>query len=160
MIENVPDELPKVTQQSNLDVIKISATAASHSIAERQKKFKFARILDATRPVLDFSQRVPNPAHQWPFRLDPFQEQAVLCLERHDSVMVAAHTSAGKTVVAEYAIALALKHVTRVIYTSPVKALSNQKYRDFKETFGDVGLLTGSSKDRVFSFILIYEQTW
>uniref|UniRef100_A0A674BHH2 SKI2 subunit of superkiller complex n=1 Tax=Salmo trutta TaxID=8032 RepID=A0A674BHH2_SALTR len=64
-------------------------------------------------------------------------------LEAHDSVFVAAHTSAGKTVVAEYAIALSQKHMTRTIYTSPIKALSNQKFRDFKTTFGDVGLLTG-----------------
>jgi antiviral helicase SKI2 len=80
-----------------------------------------------------------------------------------DSVFVAAHTSAGKTVVAEYAIALAEKHMTRyvsvlsnlflwlkkcissAIYTSPIKALSNQKFRDFKQTFSSssVGILTG-----------------
>ena len=50
---------------------------------------------------------------QWPFELDPFQKQAILHLERHESVFVAAHTSAGKTVVAEYAIALSLQHLTR-----------------------------------------------
>ena len=50
---------------------------------------------------------------QWPFELDIFQKQAVLHLENHDNVFVAAHTSAGKTVVAEYAIALSLKHMTR-----------------------------------------------
>jgi Lhr-like helicase len=44
-----------------------------------------------------------------------------------ENVFVAAHTSAGKTVVAEYAIALSLRHMTRVVYTSPIKALSNQK---------------------------------
>ena len=66
-----------------------------------------------------------------------------MCLERHDNVFVAAHTSAGKTVVAEYAIALSMKHMTRTIYTSPIKALSNQKFRDFRLTFGDVGLVTG-----------------
>ena len=51
---------------------------------------------------------------QWPFELDVFQKQAILCLERHDNVFVAAHTSAGKTVVAEYAIALSMKHMTRL----------------------------------------------
>lgn len=56
---------------------------------------------------------------------------------------MSAHTSAGKTVVAEYAIALSQRHMTRTIYTSPIKALSNQKYRDFKKTFQDVGLITG-----------------
>ncbi|KAH0630499.1 hypothetical protein JD844_013565, partial [Phrynosoma platyrhinos] len=79
----------------------------------------------------------------WSFEPDVFQKQAILHLEKHDSVFVAAHTSAGKTVVAEYAIALSQKHMTRTIYTSPIKALSNQKFRDFKNTFGDVGLLTG-----------------
>lgn len=82
-------------------------------------------------------------------------------MEQGDSVFVAAHTSAGKTVVAEYAISLAEKHMTRfvkkdfllqpysfscrAIYTSPIKALSNQKFRDFKQTFSSssVGILTG-----------------
>lgn len=57
--------------------------------------------------------------------------------------MVAAHTSAGKTAVAEYAIALSRRHMTKTIYTSPIKSLSNQKYRDFKLKFGDVGVVTG-----------------
>lgn len=66
-------------------------------------------------------------------------------MEVGDSVFVAAHTSAGKTVVAEYAIALAQRHMTRAIYTSPIKALSNQKFRDFQRTFdpAEVGILTG-----------------
>lgn len=59
------------------------------------------------------------------------------------SVLVAAHTSAGKTVVAQYAIAKAIKNKQRVIYTSPIKALSNQKYRELEEEFKDVGLMTG-----------------
>jgi ATP-dependent RNA helicase DOB1 len=58
-------------------------------------------------------------------------------------VLVSAHTSAGKTVVALYAIAMALRDKQRVIYTSPIKALSNQKYRDLFEEFNDVGLMTG-----------------
>jgi ATP-dependent RNA helicase DOB1 len=67
----------------------------------------------------------------------------VECLERQESVLVAAHTSAGKTAVAEYAIAMALANNQRVIYTSPIKALSNQKFRQLEEEFGDVGLMTG-----------------
>ncbi|KAF2350408.1 DEAD/DEAH box helicase domain, partial [Trinorchestia longiramus] len=70
-------------------------------------------------------------------------KQAIVHLEQQNCVFVAAHTSAGKTVVAEYSIALALKHMTRAIYTSPIKALSNQKFRDLKVKFNDVGLLTG-----------------
>ena len=83
------------------------------------------------------------PARTWPFKLDPFQQVSIASIERGESVLVSAHTSAGKTVVAEYAIAQSLKNNQRVIYTSPIKALSNQKYREFTAEFGDVGLMTG-----------------
>lgn len=84
-----------------------------------------------------------KPAKEFPFTLDPFQSEAIKCLDNGESVMVSAHTSAGKTVVALYAIAMSLQNKQRVIYTSPIKALSNQKYREFKEEFSDVGLMTG-----------------
>ncbi|CAN0091955.1 unnamed protein product, partial [Ectocarpus sp. 13 AM-2016] len=102
-------------------------------------KWAVTELLD----VSDFDALVPRPAHRFPFTLDGFQKQAVARLERAECVFVSAHTSAGKTVVAEYAIAMAQQHMTRAIYTSPIKALSNQKYRDFKTRFGDVGLITG-----------------
>ena len=86
---------------------------------------------------------VENPIRTWPFQLDPFQELSIACIHRNESVLVSAHTSAGKTVVAEYAIAQCLKNNQRVIYTSPIKALSNQKYREFAAEFHDVGLMTG-----------------
>ena len=88
-------------------------------------------------------QKPGPPAREFPFKLDPFQQTAISALEAGDSVLVAAHTSAGKTVVAEYAFAMALRDNQRVIYTSPLKALSNQKYRELHEEFGDVGLMTG-----------------
>ncbi|XP_061427572.1 superkiller complex protein 2-like [Lethenteron reissneri] len=109
----------------------------------KEEEERWAIPLDVSTPVPDFHKRVPNPAFKWPFELDTFQKQAILRLENHESVFVAAHTSAGKTVVAEYAIALSQRNMTRTIYTSPIKALSNQKFRDFKATFKDVGLLTG-----------------
>lgn len=117
-----------------------------------------------------------KPAKEFNFQLDPFQCEAIKCLDNGESVMVrlisscevwvldhviilclkklffstffffeqvSAHTSAGKTVVALYAIAMSLRDNQRVIYTSPIKALSNQKYREFKEEFSDVGLMTG-----------------
>ncbi|KAJ5907826.1 hypothetical protein N7495_000508 [Penicillium taxi] len=84
-----------------------------------------------------------EPAKTYSFPLDPFQQLAVNAIERNESVLVSAHTSAGKTVCAEYAIAQSLKEGQRVIYTSPIKALSNQKYREFAAEFGDVGLMTG-----------------
>jgi len=87
-------------------------------------------------------------AKKYDFALDPFQLTSIAVLERDESVMVAAHTSAGKTVVAEYAIAMAFRDKQKVIYTSPLKALSNQKFRELTEEFGgedgaEVGLMTG-----------------
>ncbi|XP_033354866.1 exosome RNA helicase MTR4 [Bombus vosnesenskii] len=84
-----------------------------------------------------------KPAKEYKFVLDPFQKEAILCIENNQSVLVSAHTSAGKTVVAEYAIACSLRDKQRVIYTTPIKALSNQKYREFFEEFEDAGLVTG-----------------
>ena len=92
---------------------------------------------------LNQHRRPEKPAREWPFKLDPFQEVSIASIERNESVLVSAHTSAGKTVVAEYAIAQCLKNNQRIIYTSPIKALSNQKYREFSAEFGDVGLMTG-----------------
>lgn len=89
------------------------------------------------------SSSASAPAKEFPFTLDPFQSESINCLENGESVMVSAHTSAGKTVVALYAIAMSLRNKQRVIYTSPIKALSNQKYREFKQEFSDVGLMTG-----------------
>ncbi|ONK68040.1 uncharacterized protein A4U43_C05F6660 [Asparagus officinalis] len=84
-----------------------------------------------------------NMAKCYEFELDPFQSVSVACLERNESVLVSAHTSAGKTAVAEYAIAMSFRDKQRVIYTSPLKALSNQKYRELSHEFTDVGLMTG-----------------
>uniref|UniRef100_V5H1W4 Putative cytoplasmic exosomal rna helicase ski2 dead-box superfamily n=1 Tax=Ixodes ricinus TaxID=34613 RepID=V5H1W4_IXORI len=84
-----------------------------------------------------------STAREYPFILDPFQKEAILCLENNQSVLVSAHTSAGKTVVAEYAISLGFREKQRVIYTTPIKALSNQKFREFTDDFKDVGLMTG-----------------
>ncbi|KAI5150315.1 ATP-dependent RNA helicase DOB1, partial [Enteropsectra breve] len=88
--------------------------------------------------------RIPKcDAKTYKFELDTFQQLSLCAIERDESIMVSAHTSCGKTVVAEYAIAQSMKNSQRVIYTSPIKALSNQKYRELCEEFKDVGLMTG-----------------
>lgn len=142
-IQRVPlddslDESLLNVEQSSAKVLKIGETGSNASTSA-----EWAEILDVSKPVADFYTRIPDMAHKYPFELDIFQKQAIIKLEEHNHVFVAAHTSAGKTVVAEYAIALSKKHMTKTIYTSPIKALSNQKYRDFKTTFEDVGLITG-----------------
>jgi ATP-dependent RNA helicase HelY len=79
--------------------------------------------------------------------LDPFQERALDALDAGSSVLVAAPTGSGKTIVAEYAIHRALAEGGKVFYTTPLKALSNQKYGDFARAYGRhrVGLLTGDN---------------
>jgi superfamily II RNA helicase len=79
------------------------------------------------------------------FQLDPFQLQAIEWIEKEHSLLVSAPTGSGKTLIAEKAIEKALSRGEQVIYTAPIKALSNQKFRDFQEHFGadTVGILTG-----------------
>ncbi|MDQ2669525.1 MAG: DEAD/DEAH box helicase [Gemmatimonadota bacterium] len=87
------------------------------------------------------------------FRLDPFQLAACRALEDGRSVLVAAPTGAGKTIVGEFAVHLAMRdrddprHPAKAFYTTPMKALSNQKFRELKAVYGadDVGLLTGDT---------------
>ncbi len=77
-------------------------------------------------------------------QLDRFQEEAIAAINRDTSVIVTAPTGAGKTVIAEYAVEKCLQENRRVIYTAPIKALSNQKYRDFYAEYGDkIGIVTG-----------------
>jgi ATP-dependent RNA helicase HelY len=80
-----------------------------------------------------------------PYQLDDFQLEAIRALANRHSVLVAAPTGTGKTVIGEFGIFMARKYNTRAIYTTPIKALSNQKFRDFRARWGDdeVGLLTG-----------------
>jgi ATP-dependent RNA helicase HelY len=84
---------------------------------------------------------------RYPFGLDRFQTESFDALDRGDHVVVAVPTGSGKTVVAEYGIELTRRHGRRAFYTAPVKALSNQKYRDLVDIHGEeaVGLLTGDN---------------
>lgn len=87
----------------------------------------------------------PAPRSFRGLRLFPFQQRAIEAIFSGRSVVVAAPTGAGKTLVADFAIEQALGQDRRVVYTSPIKALSNQKYRDFRAQYGEtrVGLMTG-----------------
>ena len=77
-------------------------------------------------------------------QLDEFQEDAIAAINRDNSVIVTAPTGAGKTVIAEYAVEKCIQENHRVIYTAPIKALSNQKYRDFYAEYGEkIGIVTG-----------------
>jgi ATP-dependent RNA helicase HelY len=84
---------------------------------------------------------------RYPFELDPFQLRAIGALDEGRSVLVAAPTGSGKTVVAEHAVARALTEGGKAFYTTPIKALSNQKFADLARVHGadNVGLLTGDN---------------
>lgn len=79
------------------------------------------------------------------FQLDPFQQKAIEWIEKETSLLISAPTGSGKTLIAEAAIEKALARQESVVYTAPIKALSNQKFRDFQARFGTdtVGILTG-----------------
>ncbi|KAF2097937.1 antiviral helicase [Rhizodiscina lignyota] len=156
-----PEEDEEPSSEEDIDAllpVEFPALAPRGQLAAssaRRGGREWAHMVDINRDITNFRELVPDMAREWPFELDTFQKEAVYHLENGDSVFVAAHTSAGKTVVAEYAIALAAKHMTKAIYTSPIKALSNQKFRDFRNTFDDVGILTGDVQIRPEASCLI-----
>ncbi len=122
----------KVTEREDGSRVKTFSVRPAESIAENSHYSGVSAFATTSKP-----------AKTYPFELDMFQETAIGYIEKGESVLVSAHTSAGKTAVAEYAIAKSLRDGQRVIYTSPIKALSNQKYRDLQAEFSDVGLMTG-----------------
>ncbi len=105
----------------------------------------------------DTEAEISTFAARYPFPLDPFQVEAITHLAEGRSVMVAAPTGTGKTLVAEYAIWCAQRSNQRVIYTTPLKALSNQKYRDLRALYGfdAVGLVTGDIVEHSRASIVI-----
>src|SRR5215208_3197298 len=97
--------------------------------------------MDAESPIERFRARFSFP-------LDDFQLEAIRAIQDGQSVIVSAPTGAGKTLVAEFAIQVALEQGKRVAYTTPLKALSNQKFADFTRAYGadTLGILTGDVK--------------
>ena len=86
---------------------------------------------------------------KYPFPLSNFQKYAIEAIEKDHHVLIGAHTGSGKSLPAEYAIEKFASMGKKIIYTTPIKALSNQKYNDFTEKFGDkysFGILTGDIK--------------
>ena len=106
----------------------------------RQKKYTGRFCL----PKRAKSGFIPNLCYNSPMRYDRFQQEAIDCIKGGHSVIVSAPTGAGKTAIAEYVIEECLALGKGVIYTAPIKALSNQKFRDFQHTYQDkIGILTG-----------------
>jgi superfamily II RNA helicase len=94
---------------------------------------------------------------QFPFKLSPFQIEANESISKGENVLVTAHTGSGKTVPAEYAIQYFTNRGKKVIYCSPIKALSNQKLSEFQEKFPNIsfGVMTGDVKSNSTAQVLI-----
>ncbi|MCP9263772.1 Superkiller viralicidic activity 2-like 2 [Dirofilaria immitis] len=133
-IETITEELHGLAShpRNNIKVVETEGNC-SHEI-----------VLPPNMEYVPLKPRTTVPAKMYEFQLDSFQREAITCIDNSHSVLVSAHTSAGKTVVALYAIAMSLRDKQRVIYTSPIKALSNQKYRELEEEFG-ASLMTGDN---------------
>ena len=97
------------------------------------------------------------PEVTFPFELSPFQVDAIEAIKKGDHCLVTAHTGSGKTVPAEFAIQYFTALGKRVIYTSPIKALSNQKLHDFREKYPHIsfGIVTGDIEDNKEAQVLI-----
>ena len=111
-----------------------------------------AEALSPAEAYVRFRKRQSSPllaafADGYPFALDDYQREACGQLEAGSGVLVAAPTGAGKTIVGEFAVFLALRTGRKCFYTTPIKALSNQKYADLMRRHGtsNVGLLTGDT---------------
>ncbi|XP_054809486.1 DExH-box ATP-dependent RNA helicase DExH15 chloroplastic [Prosopis cineraria] len=116
----------------------------------RHEVFKWQRVEKLRNEVREFGEEiidVDELASVYDFRIDKFQRLAIQAFLRGSSVVVSAPTSSGKTLIAEAAGVATVARGRRIFYTTPLKALSNQKFREFRETFGEsyVGLLTGDS---------------
>ena len=89
------------------------------------------KILEEQKEEPEIPKEILN---QWPFELSPFQKFAIAGLLNNKHVLVSAHTGSGKTLPAEFAIKWFTSKGFRVIYTSPIKALTNQKFNSFYHT--------------------------
>ncbi|WOL06650.1 DExH-box ATP-dependent RNA helicase DExH15 chloroplastic isoform X1 [Canna indica] len=118
------------------------STKLKEPMWERVAKL-LAEARDFGEEIIDYEEL----AGTYDFPIDKFQQLAIQAFLRGSSVVVSAPTSSGKTLIAEAAAIATVARGRRLFYTTPLKALSNQKFRDFRSTFGDtyVGLLTGDS---------------
>ncbi|KAK8643543.1 hypothetical protein V6N13_012834 [Hibiscus sabdariffa] len=142
--EDVSGEDSDDVQQSE-DEDEISA-----DLSIRKKESTWQRVERLCNLVTELGEEmidVDALADIYDFRIDKFQRIAIEAFLRGSSVVVSAPTSSGKTLIAEAAAVATVARRRRLFYTTPLKALSNQKFRQFRETFGDnnVGLLTGDS---------------
>ncbi|ESQ28215.1 hypothetical protein EUTSA_v10018027mg [Eutrema salsugineum] len=142
------DDITDETRNSD-DEAEFSVDLPAES-ARQRVEFRWQRVEKLRSLVRDFGVEmidIDELVSIYDFRIDKFQRLAIEAFLRGSSVVVSAPTSSGKTLIAEAAAVATVARGRRLFYTTPLKALSNQKFREFRETFGDdnVGLLTGDS---------------
>uniref|UniRef100_M8C8Y0 DEAD-box ATP-dependent RNA helicase ISE2, chloroplastic n=1 Tax=Aegilops tauschii TaxID=37682 RepID=M8C8Y0_AEGTA len=132
-------------------------TAERRQRSEQYKSQQVAKLVAEVREFGDDIIDYNELAGIYDFPIDKFQRLAIQAFLRGSSVVVSAPTSSGKTLIAEAAAVATVARGRRLFYTTPLKALSNQKFREFRSTFGDhnVGLLTGDSAINKDAQILI-----
>ncbi|XP_047324710.1 DExH-box ATP-dependent RNA helicase DExH15 chloroplastic [Impatiens glandulifera] len=160
--EEVVGEASDETERSGDDVDSLTEDEDRDSSGgnSRLKEFRWQRVERIRNEVKEYGEEiidVEELASVYDFRIDKFQRLAIQAFLRGSSVVVSAPTSGGKTLIAEAAAVATVARGKRIFYTTPLKALSNQKFREFRETFGDndVGLLTGDSAVNKDAQILI-----
>ncbi|KAJ8760898.1 hypothetical protein K2173_021936 [Erythroxylum novogranatense] len=146
--EVAAEEYGDVLAELSEDETELSVDAREVSAwREESKRRRVERLCTVVKEFGDEIIDVDELASIYDFRIDKFQRLAIEGFLRASSVVVSAPTSSGKTLIAEAAAVATVARGRRIFYTTPLKALSNQKFRDFRETFGNdnVGLLTGDS---------------
>ncbi|KAL3501264.1 hypothetical protein ACH5RR_035713 [Cinchona calisaya] len=146
----VRDEASEVEEEEEGEEEEFESSVVEESKESKFEEFKWQRIERVRNEVKEFGDEildVDELASVYTFRIDKFQRSAIQAFLRGSSVVVSAPTSSGKTLIAEAAAVATVAKGRRLFYTTPLKALSNQKFREFREAFGDsnVGLITGDS---------------
>ncbi|CAK7332739.1 unnamed protein product [Dovyalis caffra] len=144
------DDISEAIEEETETETEISVVASSSEVSNWRKESKWQRVEKLCNEVKEFGNEIIDAnelSSIYDFRIDKFQRLAIEAFLKGSSVVVSAPTSSGKTLIAEAAAVATVARGRRIFYTTPLKALSNQKFRDFRETFGDenVGLLTGDS---------------
>ena len=133
----------KINNSYNYENLEICEQNKIYKNDKEHQKIALSEYAEEDKIDISKFDEIKDPAMKFKFILDNFQKRSIVRLEQNKNILVCAHTSSGKTLVAEYGIALGKKKNQKVIYTSPIKALSNQKYCEFKKKFWDVGIITG-----------------
>ncbi|KAI3855245.1 hypothetical protein MKX03_026103 [Papaver bracteatum] len=139
------DDINEDEEEEESDSVIVSSSSSS-----RYEEHKWQRVERLCNDVKELGEGIIDYnelSSIYDFRVDKFQRLAIQAFLRGSSVVVSAPTSSGKTLIAEAAAVATIAKGRRILYTTPLKALSNQKFRDFRDTFGEsnVGLLTGDS---------------